>query len=65
MTTATEVMKNFFTVLKEYADDNSYYTDDPEAAYFSNNPTYGDLKKAELTVLKGLNTYWLKESAQV
>ena len=26
MTTATEVMKKFFTVLKEYADDNSYYT---------------------------------------
>ena len=55
----------FLVDLNNFDENEQVYKDDEYGAFFSGNATYGDLKKAELTILKGLNTYWLKESAKL
>ena len=54
-------------------DSNSYYTRTVDSEDESgnpitktiNSPTYGEMKEAIPTILKGLNTYWLREGAKL
>ena len=54
-------------------DSNGYYTrtvDDKDdngkpITKTENSPTYGEMKEAIPTILKGLNTYWLREGAKL
>ncbi|MBQ9487562.1 MAG: hypothetical protein IJU91_07170 [Selenomonadaceae bacterium] len=53
----------FLVDLNDFDENEAFYSD--YRSLFTGNATYGDMKKAELTIIKGLNTYWLKEGAKL
>ena len=55
----------FLVDLNDFDENEEFYADSPFESLFVGNATYGDMKNAELTILKGLNTYWLKEGAKL
>ena len=54
----------FLVDLNDFDENEYFYNDDP-LSRLQSPATYGDMKNAAPTILKGLNTYWLKESAKL
>ena len=55
----------YYVDLNNFADDYFYYQTDTATSETVKSPTCAEYKEAIITLLKGLNTYWLKESAKL
>ena len=55
----------YYVDLNNFADDYFYYQTDTTTSETVKSPTCAEYKEAITTLLKGLNTYWLKESAKL
>ena len=54
----------FLVDLNDFDENEKFYSDNPFMAAVV-DMTYDDMKKGELTILKGLNTYWLQAGAKL
>ena len=59
------VDSRYLVDLNDFDENELFFADNQRASEVYGNPTYGDMKNYALTTLKGLNTYWLKESAKL
>ena len=59
------VDSRYLVDLNDFDENELFFADDQKASEVFGNSTYGDVKNYALTTLKGLNTYWLKESAKL
>lgn len=54
----------FLVDLNDFDENENFYKDDP-VSLLAMPATYGDMKNSAQTILKGLNTYWLKGGAKL
>ncbi|MBQ7630104.1 MAG: hypothetical protein IJS81_07835, partial [Selenomonadaceae bacterium] len=55
----------FLVDLNDFDENEEFYADDSLSSLFVGNVTYGEMKSAETTIIKALNTYWLQAGAKL
>ncbi len=55
----------FLVDLNDFDENQEFYADESLWSLFTDHATYGDMKKSALTIMKGLNTYWLQAGAKL